>query len=250
MTEQKELQKVYERPKSLSDAPFSYCPGCMHGVVHRMIAETLDELDLRERTVGVCPVGCAVFMYEYMSCDMMEGAHGRAPAVATGVRRVLPDSIVFTYQGDGDLAAIGTAEIIHAAARGERITGIFINNTTYGMTGGQMAPTTLLGQKSTTCPTGRQAPVEGNPIRVCELLATLDGPSYIARVAPVDPAGLMKTKNAIKKAFQKQVDGHGFALVEVLCNCPTQLKLSPIDSLKWVEDNMIPYYPLGEFVDR
>jgi 2-oxoglutarate ferredoxin oxidoreductase subunit beta len=243
------MQKVYERPRSLSDMPFAYCPGCMHGTVHRMIAEVLDELDLRERTIGVCPVGCAVFMYDYMSCDMIQAAHGRAPAIATGVKRSLPDSIVFTYQGDGDLVAIGTAEIIHAATRGEKITTIFINNTTYGMTGGQMAPTTLPGQKSSTCPMGRVAATEGNPIRVCELLATLDGPVYIARVAPVNPAGFVKTKAAIKKAFEKQLEGRGFSLVEVLCNCPTQLKLSPVDSLKWVEENMIPYYPLGEFVD-
>ena len=244
------MQKVYERPKSLSDTPFAYCPGCMHGVAHRMIAETLDEMDLRERTVGVCPVGCAVFMYEYMSCDMIEAAHGRAPAVATGVKRMLPDSFVFTYQGDGDLAAIGTAEIVHAAARGENISTVFINNTTYGMTGGQMAPTTLPGQKSTTCPSGRDAAVAGNPIRVCELLSSLDGPVYIARVAPTSAGGLVKTRNAIKKAFQKQLEGRGFSLVEILSNCPTQLNLSPIDSLKWVDENMVPYYPLGEFVDR
>ena len=244
------MQKVYERPESLSDAQFSYCPGCMHGAVHRIIAELLDELGLRERTVGVCPVGCAVFMYEYMSCDMIEASHGRAPAVATGVKRMLPDSFVFTYQGDGDLAAIGTAEIVHAAARGENISVIFINNTTYGMTGGQMAPTTLLGQKSTTCPSGREAQAAGYPIRVCELLSSLDGPSYIARVAAVNPAGMIKTKQAIKKAFQKQLESKGFSLVEVLCNCPTQLKLSPADSLKWVEENMIPHYPLGDFVDR
>ena len=244
------MRKVYERPRSLSDIPFAYCPGCMHGGIHRMMAEVLDELELREQTIGICPVGCAVFMYDYMSCDMIQAAHGRAPAIATGVKRSLPDSVVFTYQGDGDLAAIGTAEIIHAAARGEKITTIFVNNTTYGMTGGQMAPTTLPGQKSSTCPMGRSAATEGNPIRVCELLATLDGPVYISRVAPVNPAGFAKTKAAIKKAFEKQLEGRGFSLVEVLSNCPTQLKLSPVDSLKWVEENMIPYYPLGEFVDR
>lgn len=244
------MQKVYERPASLADVQMSYCPGCMHGTVHRMIGEVLDELGLNEKTVGVCPVGCAVFMYDYMTIDMIQAAHGRAPAVATGVKRTLPDSFVFTYQGDGDLAAIGTAEIIHAAARGERISTIFINNTTYGMTGGQMAPTTLLGQKSTTCPTGREAMQAGYPIRVCEMLATLDGPVYLARVAPVNAAGLVKTKNAIKKAFQKQIGGKGFSLVEVLCNCPTQLRLSPVDSLKWVEENMVPHYQLGEFIDR
>jgi 2-oxoglutarate/2-oxoacid ferredoxin oxidoreductase subunit beta len=244
------MQKVYERPEALSEVAFSYCPGCMHGTVHRMIAEVIDELGVRERTIGVCPVGCAVFMYDYMSCDMIQAAHGRAPAVATGVRRTLPDSVVFTYQGDGDLAAIGTAEIIHAAARGEKITTIFINNTTYGMTGGQMAPTTLLGQKSTTCPSGRDSGMAGYPIRVCELLATLDGPSYLTRVAPTSAQGLVRTKNAIKKAFQNQLDGKGFSLVEVLSNCPTQLKLSPVDSLKWVEENMVPHYPLGDFIDR
>lgn len=244
------MQRVYGRPKGLTEAEFAYCAGCFHSVAHRMIAEVMEELDIIERTIGVCPVGCAVFMYEYMACDMIEAAHGRAPAVATGVKRVLPDRIVFSYQGDGDLASIGTAEIIHAAARGENITVIFINNTTYGMTGGQMAPTTLVGQKSTTCPNGRDPKFAGYPLRICELLATLDGPSYIERVAPTNPAGFNKAKRAIKKAFQKQLEGRGFALVEILSNCPTQWKMSPIESLKWVEEHMTKTFPPGVFVDR
>jgi len=244
------MEKVFERPRSLTDLEFSYCPGCAHSIIHRMIAEVIDELGIVESCVGVCPVGCAVFMYDYMACDMIEAAHGRAPAVATGVKRVLPDTIVWTYQGDGDLASIGTAEIVHAAARGENISVVFINNATYGMTGGQMAPTTLLGQKSTTCPTGRTVAANGYPIRVCELLAALDGPSYIERVAPTSPAGLVKTKKAIKRAFETQIAGKGFSLVEVLSNCPTQLRMSPIDSLKWVDENMVPVYPPGVFVDK
>jgi len=206
-----------------------------------MIAETMDELDIIHNTIGVCPVGCAVFMYEYMACDMIEAAHGRAPAVATGVKRVLPDRVVFSYQGDGDLASIGTAEIVHAAARGENITVIFINN---------MAPTTLVGQTSTTCPAGRDPAAAGYPIRVCELLATLDGPSYIERVCPTSPAGLTKTKKAIKKAFEKQINGKGFSLVEILSNCPTQWKMTPIESFRWIDENMCKVFPPGVFVDR
>ena len=244
------MQKVFDRPKGLTDADFAYCAGCLHSVIHRMIAETMDELDIIHNTIGICPVGCSVFMYEYMACDMIEAAHGRAPAVATGVKRVMPDRIVFAYQGDGDLASIGTAEIIHAAARGENISFIFINNTTYGMTGGQMAPTTLLGQKSTTCPSGRDAATNGYPIRVCEMLATLDGPAYLERVCPTSPAGLVKTKKAIKHAFQNQIDGKGFSLVEVLSNCPTQWKLAPIDSFKWIDEKMTPVFPPGVFVDK
>ncbi|MBI2844770.1 MAG: 2-oxoglutarate oxidoreductase [Armatimonadetes bacterium] len=244
------MQKVFEKPQALSDTPFAYCPGCLHSVVHRMIAEVIDELGVLDRTIGICPVGCSVFMYEYMECDMIEAAHGRAPAVATGVKRMLPDSVVFTYQGDGDLASIGTAEIVHAAARGEKISVIFINNGTYGMTGGQMAPTTLIGQKSSTCPGGRDAAAAGYPIRVCEMLATLDGPSYITRVAPVDPVGLTKTKMAIKKAFRNQVDGKGFSLVEVLSNCPTQWKMTPVESLSWIDENVVPYFQPGVFADR
>lgn len=244
------MQKVFERPRGLTDKEFAYCPGCMHSVIHRMIAETMDELDIIHNTIGICPVGCSVFMYEYLSCDMIEAAHGRAPAVATGAKRVMPGKIVFAYQGDGDLASIGTAEIIHAAARGENISIIFINNTTYGMTGGQMAPTTLIGQKSTTCPSGRTAATNGYPIRVCEMLATLDGPAYIERVTPTSPAGLVKTKKAIKKAFQNQIDGKGFSLVEVLSNCPVQWEMKPIDTLKRIDEEMTKVYPLGVFVDR
>lgn len=244
------MLKVFERPKGLTDVDFAYCAGCLHSVVHRMIAETMDELDIIHRTIGVCPVGCAVFMYEYMSCDMIEAAHGRAPAVATGIKRVHPDRVVFSYQGDGDLASIGIAEIIHAAARGENISVIFINNTTYGMTGGQMAPTTLLGQKSTTCPQGRDAAVNGYPIRVCEMLATLDGPSYIERVCPTSPAGIVKAKKAIKHSFENQIQGKGFSLVEVLCNCPTHWKMSPIESFKWIDENMTKTFPPGVFMDK
>ena len=244
------MQKVFERPKGLTDVEFAYCAGCLHSVVHRMIAESMDELDIIHNTIGVCPVGCAVFMYEYMSCDIIEAAHGRAPAVATGVKRVLADRVVFSYQGDGDLASIGTAEIVHAAARGENISVFFINNTTYGMTGGQMAPTTLIGQKTTTCPSGREASVNGYPIRVCEMLATLDGPCYLERVCPTTPAGLVKTKKAIKHAFEQQIAGKGFSMVEVLCNCPQQWKMSPIDSFKWIDENMTTVFPPGVFVDR
>ncbi len=244
------MQKVFERPKGLTDNEFAYCPGCLHSVVHRMIAEVMEELEIIQNTICVCPVGCSVFMYEYMACDVIEAAHGRAPAVATGVKRVLPDRVVFAYQGDGDLASIGTAEIIHAAARGEQLSVIFINNATYGMTGGQMAPTTLIGQKSTTCKMGRDAQLTGYPIKICEMLATLDGPSYIERVAPTSPAGLVKTKKAIKKAFQNQIDGKRFSMVEILSNCPQQWRMSPIDSFKFIEDEMSKVFPPGVFVDR
>ncbi len=244
------MQKVFERPKGLTDAEFSYCAGCVHSIIHRMIGEVMDELDIIHNTIGVCPVGCAVFMYEYMSCDMIEASHGRAPAVATGVKRVLPDRLVFTYQGDGDLASIGTAEIIHAAARGEKISVVFINNGTYGMTGGQMAPTTLIGAKATTCPEGRDPQYHGNPIRICEMLATLDGPSYIERVAPTSPAGISQTKKAIKKAFQNQIDGKSFSFVEVLSNCPTQWRMTPVDSLKYIDEQVTKVFPLGVYIDR
>jgi 2-oxoglutarate ferredoxin oxidoreductase subunit beta len=244
------MNKVFERPKALSDVQWKYCPGCMHGVVHRLVAEVIDELGILDNTIGVCPVGCAVFMYDYMSCDMIEAAHGRAPAVATGVKRMRPENIVWTYQGDGDLAAIGTAEIIHAAARGEKISAVFINNTTYGMTGGRQAPTTLIGQKTTTCPAGRDPQLNGYPIKVCELLSTLEGVVYLERVAPTSPAGLNKTKNAIKKAFQNQIDGKGFSLVEVLSSCPTQWHKDPVESLKWIDEKMVAHYPLGVYVDR
>ncbi len=222
-----------------------YCPGCTHGIVHRLVAEAMDELNIREDTIGIAPVGCAVFAYDYFNCDMQEAAHGRAPAVATGVKRVHPDKVVFTYQGDGDLTSIGAAEIVHAANRGEKITTIFINNAIYGMTGGQMAPTSLLGQVTTTSPYGRKAETEGYPIRMSEMLATLEGVAYIERVSVHDIKHIRQAKKAIKKAFEYQLAGKGFAMVEVLSTCPTNWGLSPKESLDWVVDNMIPYYPLG-----
>ncbi len=239
------MAKVFEKPKALTDKPFHYCPGCTHGIVHRLVAEAIDELGIREKTIGVAPVGCAVFAYDYFNCDMHEAAHGRAPAVATGIKRVLPDNVVFTYQGDGDLASIGAAEIVHAANRGEKITTIFINNAIYGMTGGQMAPTSLLGQVTTTSPYGRSAEKEGHPIRMSEMLATLEGVAYIERVSVHDIKNITKAKKAIKKAFEVQLAGKGFALVEVLSTCPTNWGMTPIEALKWLEENMIPYYPLG-----
>ena len=241
------MQQVFSRPKALTDITMAYCPGCTHGIAHRLLAEVIDELGVMDRTVGVCPVGCSVFLYEYFECDSIEAAHGRAPAVATGVKRCLPDKVVFTYQGDGDLAAIGTAEIVHAAVRGENISVIFINNTTYGMTGGQMAPTTMLGQESTTTPGGREQAKAGYPIKVCELLAPLEGVAYAARVSLTSPANVAKAKRAIKKAFQTQLDGKGLALVEVLSTCPTQWAMNPLDAMKHVDSVVTPYYPLGEF---
>lgn len=239
------MKVVYEKPKSLTDKPFHYCPGCTHGITHKLIAEVIDELDIEGITIGIAPVGCAVYAYDYFACDMQEASHGRAPAVATGVKRVLPDRIVFTYQGDGDLASIGLAEIVHAAARGENITVVFINNGIYGMTGGQMAPTTMLGQVTTTTPAGRDASTSGNPIRVSEMLATLEGPAYIERVSLHDMKHLTQAKKAIKKAFQNQIDHKGFSLVEVLSTCPTNWRMTPVDALKWVGEVMTGYYPLG-----
>lgn len=236
---------VFDRPKALLDVPTHYCPGCTHGIVHRLVAEAIDELGILDRTIGVAPVGCSVLAYNYFACDMYEAAHGRAPAVATGIKRALPNSIVFTYQGDGDLAAIGTAETVHIAARGERVTTIFINNCIYGMTGGQMAPTTLPGQVTETSPYGRDVRMAGNPIRVSEMLATLDGPAYIERVSVNNVANVLKAKKAIKKAFEYQMEGRGFTFIEVLSICPTNWGLSPQESMKWLEDNMIPYYPPG-----
>ncbi|MDI6829390.1 MAG: thiamine pyrophosphate-dependent enzyme [Armatimonadota bacterium] len=241
------MKLVFSRPKALSDVTMAYCQGCTHGIAHRLVAEVIDELGILERTIGICPVGCSVFLYQYMECDMIEASHGRAPAVATGVKRVLPDRVVFTYQGDGDLAAIGTAEIIHAAARGENITVVFINNTTYGMTGGQMAPTTMPGQETTTTPGGRDPAKAGNPIKVCELLSPIEGTAYIARASLTSPANVMKAKKAIKTAFQMQLEGKGFSLVELLSSCPTQFGMSPLAALKHVDEVMTPYYPLGEF---
>ncbi|AEE97018.1 thiamine pyrophosphate-dependent enzyme [Mahella australiensis] len=237
---------IFERPRSLTDKPFHYCPGCTHGLVHRLVAEVIDELDIQANTIGVEPVGCAVSAHDYFDIDVQEAAHGRAPAVATGIKRVWPDRVVFTYQGDGDLASIGMTEIVHAAARGERITTIFINNAIFGMTGGQMAPTSLLGQVTTTSPYGRDAGSAGYPIRVSELLATLQGAAYVARVSVHDVKNIAKAKRSIKKAFTTQMEGKGFSIVEVLSTCPINWGMTPADSLKWLQDNMIPYYPLGE----
>ena len=241
---------VFEKTKLLTDVEFHYCPGCTHGIIHRLVAETIDELGLGEKTIGIAPVGCSVFAYKYFNCDMYEAAHGRAPAMATGAKRARPDACVFTYQGDGDLASIGTAEIVHAAHRGEKITTIFVNNAIYGMTGGQMAPTTLVGQKTTTSPYGRDEAWCGKPIRISEMLATIEGSAYIERVALNTNANIIKAKNAIKKAFQYQMEGKGFSLIEVLSTCPTNWGLSPVEAMKWLEDNMIPYYPLGVFKDK
>ena len=243
------MAMVFERPKMLVDVPMHYCPGCTHGILHRLVAETIDELGVADKTIGVAPVGCAVFAYNYFNCDMYEAAHGRAPAVATGCKRVHPDACVFTYQGDGDLASIGAAEIVHAATRGEKITVIFVNNAIYGMTGGQMAPTSLIGQKTTTSPFGRSQEVNGNPIRVSEMLATLDGPAYIERVSLHDVKHVMAAKKAVKKAFEYQLAGKGFTLIEALSTCPTNWGLTPLEAATWLETNMIPQYPLGVFRD-
>ena len=236
---------VFQKTKMLTDKPMHYCPGCTHGIIHRLVGEAIEELGMQDKAIGVAPVGCAVFAYEYFSCDMMQAAHGRAPAVATGIKRVHPDHMVFTYQGDGDLASIGAAEIIHAATRGEKITVIFVNNAIYGMTGGQMAPTTLPGQVTTTSPYGRDVDHCGYPIRVSEMLATLDGPAYIARVSTHDVKHIIEAKKAIKRAFELQTQGKGFTLVEVLSTCPTNWGMTPVEALKWLEDTMIPQYPLG-----
>lgn len=241
---------VFEKPKALIDVSTHYCPGCTHGIIHRLVAEVIDELGIVDKTIGVAPVGCSVLAYNYFACDMFEAAHGRAPACATGIKRVNPDKIVFTYQGDGDLAAIGAAEIVHAAARGEKLTTIFVNNCIYGMTGGQMAPTTLPGQKTETSPYGRNVETEGYPIRVSEMLSTLDGAYYVERVSVDTVPNVIKAKKAIKKAFENQLAGKGFSLVEVLSICPTNWGLSPLESMQWLKDNMIPYYPLGVKKDK
>lgn len=243
------MKVVYEPPKSLTEKPFIYCPGCTHGIIHRIIAEVMDELEIREKTIMVSPVGCSVFAYEYFNCDGAQAAHGRAPAVATGIKRSVPGSVVFTYQGDGDLAAIGTAETVHAATRGEKITAIFVNNVVYGMTGGQMAPTTLVGQKATTCINGRDPKVNGYPIRVSELLAQLEGARYLERTAINTPQNIMKTKKAITKAFQNQINGVGFSLVEVLSTCPTNWGMDPVASMQFLATDMMKHYPLGVYKD-
>ena len=241
---------VFEKPKALADVPLHYCPGCTHGIIHRLVAEVIDELGIEGKTVGIAPVGCSVFAYNYFNCDMIEAAHGRAPAVATGVKRSFPENVVFTYQGDGDLAAIGTAETVHAAARGENITIIFVNNAIYGMTGGQMAPTTLPGQVTQTSPYGRNPEQVGLPVKVCELLSNVDGATYLERVAVNNVKNVKAAKKAIKKAFQNQLEGKGFSLVEVLSTCPTNWGLKPDKALEWLEENMIPYYPLGVYKDK
>lgn len=238
---------IYERPESLTQIATHYCPGCTHGISHRLIAEVIDEMGMREDTIGVAPVGCAVFAYNYFNMDFAEAAHGRAPAMATGLKRVNPDKLVFTYQGDGDLASIGAAEIMHAAGRGENITVIFINNAIYGMTGGQMAPTTLPGQRTTSTPLGRDLEMHGFPIRMCEILSQLDGASYIVRRSLHNVANIRKSKKAIRQAFEVQKQGKGFSMVELLSSCPTNWGLSVEDSLQWIEDRMIPVYPLGDY---
>ena len=243
------MKKVFSRPKSLKTTAFHYCGGCGHSIAHRLIAEAIDELDIQDRIIGVPPAGCAVIAYNYFDIDMLESPHGRGCAVATGVKRVLPDRIVFSYQGDGDLAAIGTAETFHAANRGENITVIFINNAVYGMTGGQMAPTTLLGQTSTTTPPGRSALLDGHPIHFSEILGQLPGTMYIERCAVNTPANILKAKKAVKKAFRYQMDNVGFSLIEILSQCPTNWKMSPIEACRWVNEVMMKEYPLGIIKD-
>ena len=241
---------VFKRPEALADVSTHYCPGCTHGIIHRLVAEAIDALGIEGTTVGVAPVGCSVMAYNYFNCDMVEAAHGRAPAVATGLKRAIPENIVFTYQGDGDLASIGMAETVHAAARNENITIIFVNNAIYGMTGGQMAPTSLPGQVTQTSPYGRDTNHCGFPVKVSEMLSQLDGPEYIERVAVNNVKNVKNAKKAIEKAFRNQVEGKGFSLIEVVSTCPTNWGMTPADALKWVDDKMIPYYPLGVYKDR
>lgn len=238
-------EKLFARPQALTDVSTHYCPGCQHGIIHRLVAEVIDELGIQKKTIGVVPVGCSVLADQYFEIDSQQAAHGRAPAVATGIKRVHPENVVFTYQGDGDIAAIGMAEVVHAAARGEKITTIFVNNAIYGMTGGQMAPTTLVNQVTATSPYGRQLSSAGSPIRLSELLATLDGAKYIARVSVNDPVNMTKAKAAIKTAFEVQIRGEGFSLVEVLATCPTNWGKSPVEAKKWLKENMLPQFPLG-----
>ena len=243
------MKTVFERPKSLSDLQFSYCPGCTHGIAHRLIAETIDELGIEGTTIGIAPVGCSVLAYDFFACDMIQAAHGRAPAVATAVKRVVPGSVVFAYQGAGDLASIGMAETVHAATRGEKITVIFINNAIYGMTGGQMAPTSLPGQVTQTSPFGRNPVTDGFPVRVSEMLATLDGVALAQRVSVDSPRNVRAAKKAIKKAFEYQIEGVGYTIIEVMSTCPTNWGLSPSDAMQWLRDNLLPYYPLGVYKD-
>ena len=240
---------IYERSKGLTDKELHYCPGCTHGIIHKLVAETMEELGVIGQTIGVCPVGCSVFAYDYFACDMQEAAHGRAPAVATGIKRTHPDRLVFTYQGDGDLASIGMAETVHAAIHGEKVTIIFINNAIYGMTGGQMSPTTLLGQKATTAPFGRRKEDAGSPVKMCELLSSIEGAAYVERVAAYDIPHINQAKKAIKHAFELQQKGVGLTFIEVLAACPTNWGKSPIDANKWLKENMEAYYPMGKFRD-
>ncbi len=240
---------LFERPQALTDAITNYCPGCSHGIVQRLVAEVIDELGIEGKTIGVCPVGCSVMAYDFYACDMVQAAHGRAPAVATGLKRVLPEGVVFAYQGDGDLASIGMAETIHAATRGEKISVIFINNAIYGMTGGQMAPTSLPGQVTQTSPYGRDTETAGYPIRVCELLSTLDGVALAQRVTVDSPKNVRLAKKAIRKAFEYQIEGLGYSIIEVVSTCPTNWGFSPMDAFEWMRDNMLPYYPLGVYRD-
>lgn len=244
------MKRIFERPISLKNVRTHYCPGCGHGIIHRLICEVIDELGIREKIIAIAPVGCAVIAYDYWDFDTTEAAHGRPPAVATGIKRVRPENIVFTYQGDGDLAAIGTAEIIHAANRGENISVFFVNNGTYGMTGGQMAPTTLINQITTTSPKGRNVNFEGYPLKISEMLAILPGVSYLERTSTHSPKEILKTKAAIKKSFQKQIENKGFSMVEILSACPTYWKMSPKEAMKWIEKDMVAYYPLGVLVER
>ncbi len=240
---------VFSKPKAITDVPMHYCPGCTHGIIHRLVAEAIDELGVEGRTVGVASVGCSVMSYDYFGCDMVQAPHGRAPAVATGLKRAIPSNVVFTYQGDGDLAAIGTAETVHAATRGENITVIFVNNAIYGMTGGQMAPTSLPGQVTQTTPYGRDTKTAGYPIRVCEMLSSLDGVALAQRVTVDSVRHIAEAKKAIKKAFENQIEGRGYSIVEVLSTCPTNWGLAPAEALEWLQNNMIPYYPLGVYKD-
>jgi len=242
-----ESQTVYIRPSSLTDVSMHYCPGCTHGIAHRLIAEVMDEMEIREQTIGVAPVGCSVFAYNYFNCDFVEAAHGRAPAMATGVKRVLPDRIVFTYQGDGDLASIGMGEIMHAAGRGENISVFFLNNAIYGMTGGQMAPTTLPGQKTTSSPDGRDVESMGFPLRMSEVISKMEGASYVVRRSLHDPKNIRLAKKAIRTAFEAQRRGMGFSMVELLSTCPTNWGITPVESLTWLEQHMLPVYPIDDF---
>ena len=241
---------VFKRPESLLDVPFHYCPGCTHGIIHRLVAEVMDELEIQGKAIGVAPVGCAVMNYDYFACDMVEAPHGRAPAVATGIKRARPENVVFTYQGDGDLACIGTAETIHALNRGENITIIFINNAIYGMTGGQMAPTTLMGMKTATCPYGRDPELHGYPLKITEIAAQLEGTAYVTRQSVQSVPAIRKAKKAIRKAFENSMNGKGSNLVEIVSTCSSGWKMTPEKSNKWMEEHMFPFYPLGDLKDK